>query len=515
MEENLHKDNLESFFKKELEKLPDTTGPEGWDMPSADVWSGIEANISSPEKNVFLKKYWLPSLLFLILFSITFFLFYKNNQLSENLHLQKIEIAALNDSLENEIINKKENKNHSKIINTPNEAQAALQNDITPLEDKEKKSKIAVENILKIPTSIKAQNKPSQAAVKPETTNALNQNDTENLNTAIVINEMEHKVINKENSKNKTTVSINNVSEGVETPASKKNQSVSKLSLPFTLLNNIVPILPKRALVLSKRDKQTLAKSTRFYAGSYISPNFSSNSVKSRSGGRPLFKSTEKSEWSNEKGFKIGFKFGDNWKISSGIGWYSAKIRSQKIMPIHYNSSNQTIVGDKIETTYGLRIESSYGTSDVDVDFRYFAMQAPMHGEVILLNIRTKQELQFINIPLLLGYEVKKGRLALGVQAGVAVNILKRSTFEAEISSRRPGFLRHNGPRVVQSFSREVRKTGLDYVLSTNIAYALTPSVQLSLAPVFRKNITPITDTPDFSNKLYSVGVHLGAYFSF
>ena len=46
MDENLHKDNLEEFFKKSFEEL-DKQSAEDWDMPTEQVWVGIDKGITS------------------------------------------------------------------------------------------------------------------------------------------------------------------------------------------------------------------------------------------------------------------------------------------------------------------------------------------------------------------------------------------------------------------------------------------------------------------------------------
>ena len=50
MEENLHKDNLEEFFKNSFEDENIDSPNDQWDVPSDDVWSGINEKIKPATK---------------------------------------------------------------------------------------------------------------------------------------------------------------------------------------------------------------------------------------------------------------------------------------------------------------------------------------------------------------------------------------------------------------------------------------------------------------------------------
>lgn len=97
MEENLHNDNLDSFFRKEFENLPDAPAPDGWDIPSDDLWGRIEA--ATPVGRgifSFSRTKLLLGILLLGMLGSTLFLWFQNRALNEDIRLQAQEIELLN-----------------------------------------------------------------------------------------------------------------------------------------------------------------------------------------------------------------------------------------------------------------------------------------------------------------------------------------------------------------------------------------------------------------------------------
>ncbi|MCB0652425.1 MAG: hypothetical protein KDC85_14200 [Saprospiraceae bacterium] len=506
MEENLHNDNLDSFFRKEFENLPDAPAPDGWDIPSDDLWGRIEA--ATPVGRgifSFSRTKLLLGILLLGMLGSTLFLWFQNRALNEDIRLQAQEIELLN--------------------------QASQKDNITPetigaISDKTEESP---EDHTDIPqeSSFTKQISPSSAA-------PLKKEDL----SAFPVTEKTNKRINKmAKTPDQTIFSASaqngkNDMAGIDLPESGKNDEniqktekfrssglndqvmVSRLALPIPFI-----YVPERPIKLFPGGIQETAlpvipvKKLSFYAGGYIAPNLTSGITKS-SGGPLWFRSFEKEQWSNEAGIKFGILIGDHWKISTGLGLFKAGLISRQIFRIEYDHSIETQVGDEYQSTYALSVPSSYGSADLEVDFRRSSSDQLSQGQNILLDVITRQKLKFVNIPLLVGYEWGTKRLKYGVQTGLALNILNTTVLEAEISSKNMRFRRYNQPRVTRQFT-ETRKTGFDLVLSANLAYDLSPSVRFSVEPVFRKSVTPVVSTEDFSNKLYGVGLQLGAYYRF
>jgi hypothetical protein len=507
MEENLHKDNLESFFKKEFEQLPETPANDGWDTPSNEVWGGIEEGLSSGAAGFFISwKMLILGTLILALAGTTFYLIQKNNTLSEDLRLKAMEIETLNESLSKEKNNTREIKaiQTEDVVDTQNntantaEANQVLTDNL--LVANSKKEKPLELNKKSVPTT--KQDKPVKNTVS-KTTDIAEKNSIPDTGQGQKITNPELALTNPEQN---TTTEFN-------APVNQK--SVAKITLPLNFIATPEIPLPG-SIKLSETSISQIkpVKNITCIAGAYLAPNFTSNSTMS-SGGEPLlFRNLEKEAVSNEYGIKLGVKFGNHWKITSGVGIYNSALTSRQVFRINFNPAQETQTGDEFQSTYALSVPSSYGDSDVEVDFRRSSSDQFNQGQHILLDVRTKQKLKFINIPLIVGYEWGKGRFKYGIQSGISLNILKATVFEAEIASKNMKFRRHNPLRVTRKASA-TKKTTLDYVLSAGVAYEISPSLRLSVDPVFRKNITASISTEDFSNKLYSLGLHVGAYYQF
>lgn len=506
MEENLHKDNLDSFFRKEFENLPDAPAPDGWDTPSDDLWDKIA--VATPAGRGIFSFSWTKLFLGILLLGLlgaTLFLWDQNRALNKDIRLQAQQIEWLNQA------SQKDSNTHETIETVSGKREESLEDHkVIPQESsiaKQISSSTAAplkqEALADFPVTGKTNKRISKMVKMPEQPIILTQDGNgENEMAGIDFPES-----------GKADGDIQKT-EKFRDHGLKDQVMVSRLSLPIPFID-----IPDRPVVLlpgripDTAIPVTPVKKWSFYAGAYVAPNLTSGITKSLRGPL-LFRTFEKEQWSNEAGIKFGVMIGDHWKISTGLGLFNAALNSRQVFRIEYDHSLETQVGDEYQSTYALSVPSSYGSADLEVDFRRSSSDQLSQGQNILLDVITRQRLKFINVPLLIGYEWGTKRLKYGVQTGLALNILNTTVLEAEISSRNMRFRRYNQPRVTRQFT-ETRKTGFDYVLSASLAYDLSPSVRFSVEPVFRKSVTPVVSTEDFSNKLYGVGLQLGAYYRF
>ncbi len=497
MEENLHKDNLESLFKQEFDKLSDSPSTDGWDMPSEETWDNIIAATSG--SNGVFSFSWRKLILGLFLLGLagtTFYFWQQNNKLEQQVRLQAATIEFLNQNLQ-------EQPATDPGTEIPDETELTGQ----------------IEEIQIPPVIPNHKNIIRSYPVKSIKENALAVlPDTDKTNSEInesVISGTPSEFVENNDTDENGIVGINQA-ETVEAPYLDNNfSSPSHLPVVGNLATSSQYLeLPERAYdqLPIPEDIQPV-KNTRFYAGAYIAPNFTNSHTKTTRGPL-LFRSMEKETWSHERGVKAGVILDSGWKVSTALGFYDAALMSRQNFRIHYDPTIETPVDDEYESTYTLSVPSSYGNTDMEVDFRRSSSDQLNEGQYVLLDVITRQRLKFINIPLLVGYEKGIARFTFGIQTGMALNVLKTTTFEAEVKSKSPKFRRYNRPRVTRQLT-ETHKFGYDYVLTAGVSYDITPSVRLSFEPVFRTNITPVVSTEDFSNKMNSISLHAGAYLRF
>jgi hypothetical protein len=497
MEENLHKDNLESFFKQAFDKLPDTPSPDGWDTPSEEVWDGIIA--VKPGSNGLFPFSWKILVLGLFLLGLagtTVYFWQQNNKLKQQVKLQATTIESLNQNL-------KEEQTTDIATAMPDRTEASGQ----------------TEPVNTAPAVQKDNYVNPTYPVKSIKENALTDlPDTDKTNLEInesVISGTPSEIAESSNA-DENGIAGKKPTKAVEAPFLQNNlkapahlPAVENLTVNQSFL--ALPERPHGQLPIPGDIKPV--GNLSFYAGAYIAPNFTNSHTKTIRGPL-LFRSMEKESWSHERGVKAGMIFSNGLKISTALGFYDAALMSRQKFRITYDPSIETPVDNEYESTYTLSVPSSYGSTEMEVDFRRSSSDQLSQGQNVLLDVITRQRLKFVNIPLLVGYESGVGKFKYALQTGLALNILNTSTFGAEVQSRSLKLRRFNGPRVTKQFT-ETRKIGYDYVLTAGLSYEITPAVRISFEPHFRTNITPLVSTEDFSNRMNSFSFHTGAYLRF
>lgn len=502
MEENLHKDNLESLFKQRFEDLPDSPAPDGWDTPSEEVWDKIA--VAAPGSNGWLSFSWQKLILGVFLLSLAgaaVFFWNQNKNLKQQVRLQASEIELLNEEIQHqESADEVSSLNPSLSDNQKQPGEFPQQSSVPSEEKSTVTSHLIKDNAL---------------TAHPE-------NDKTNFSVNEFVTTGTQSDFSETGETDENGIVENNTPDAVKAPdAPNDNASLRPLTeVPY--LPGFMPALdiPARDMAMTSlpvvNDTKPIipVKRVGFYAGAYAAPNFTASHTKTTTGPL-LFRSFEKESWSPERGFKAGVILNGHWKISTGVGFYDAAHISRQKFRIDYDQTIETQVGDEYESTYSLSVPTSYGSTDLEVDFRRSSSDQINHGQHVLLDVIARQRLKFINIPLLVGYETGKGRFSYGIQTGAAVNILNTTVVEAEVTSKNMKLRRHNNkPRITRQLT-ETRRVGYDYLLGASIGYNLSPSIRLSVEPVFRTNITPVVSTEDFSNSLNSFSLHIGANYMF
>ncbi len=503
MEENLHKDNLESLFKQRFEDLPDSPAPDGWDTPSEEVWDKIA--VAAPGGGGWLSYSWQKLIVGIFLLGLTgaaVFFWNQNKNLKQQVRLQASEIELLNEEIQYQ-----ESADEDSALDG---AQTNKQT-LTPEKPTQR---------ISISSDGLSQNNPLISKDNALTVHPENDKTDFSVNEFVTTGTQSDFSATGETDENGIVENITpDAVKATVLPLEESSREPLR-NVPYLrgLMSSLE--LPARDIamkplpVVSDNKPVIPVKSVGFFVGAYAAPNFTSSHTKS-SMGPLLFRSFEKESWSPERGFKAGVVLNGHWKISTGIGFYDAALTSRQRFRIDYDQTIETQVGEDYESTYSLSVPTSYGNTDLEVDFRRSSSDQINQGQHVLLDVIARQRLKFINIPLMVGYETGKGRFSYGVQTGAAINILNTTVVEAEVTSKSMKLRRHNNkPRITRQLT-ETRRVGYDYLLGASIGYHLSPSLRLSVEPVFRTNITPVVSTEDFSNSLNSFSLHIGANYMF
>jgi len=501
MDENLHKDNLEEFFRKSFEQLGNEPAEDGWDMPSDDNWENIAGGLSGGAATFWTLKNILIAFLLLTSTGLIYYFIHENKQLKQTLLQQAEKIEEL-ETQQEEIF--KNTKKLEDII-----AQQKVKSYQQP--------EIAIES-----------HKQNSAQGKIEKSGASQIPNPGSFfkDKAVKENLSQSTSGSKQQEENTET---RPVASGAFTEIIEDQESTSAMGfrpdelayLP-TLLTTIPyefhypvaelskPVLP---LIFVTTSSQSRGKS--MFIGPYFGFGRSYNHLESRGGhSLPLFKSHEKTEWSPEIGVKAGIMLSDHWSIQSGIGFYSLRQNLIQNYRVDYNPNLEMPTGQNhFESTYALNVSSSYGTSELEIDLRRSEADNVAPGEFINLRVRSKQDIRFITIPILAGYHLKKGNFGLSLKSGISANLLNARKFEVTVNSLHPR-MQMRRSRVGRRFD-EVNSTNVDFSVYPGIQYFLGERINLALEPRFRINLSSVSELKDYKSSGYSFGTDFSLIYRF
>ena len=219
----------------------------------------------------------------------------------------------------------------------------------------------------------------------------------------------------------------------------------------------------------------------------------------------------EQSILSYGAGVELNYHF-DNWLISAGVAFsnlgektnYSPNVREQtdaiKSDNSYWRIATFTYwITDSIGNPELVQIvDSNYIEVINSIDTTYTITDSSVAGQ----NGSTK--LTYIEIPVLIGYDLTLNKLRLSIRTGLSLGYLAMS--KGYYLNRSNEQLLNIGttPNQFNSFT-------LSYLLRIGTNYKLNESIDLFVEPAFKLNLNSVLEQQyDISQKYYSIGLNLG-----
>ena len=486
MDENLHKDNLEEFFKKSFEEL-DKQSAEDWDMPTEQVWVGIDKGITSASGAGLFSLSWMKlsvaAAIGILLISVGV-LVNQNANLSDQLNQQAAVIEELQENITAENV----------------EENIALQEDNTAIiDEKEPESNT--------PDLIHNQSLSRRDFSKQSEKMPVSDERIVDANVPVVIVAEETK--EDENSQNNV--------EGLSgEPIEMKETALSPL--------NSLETKPLESIVATATDEMEFEglpsnshRPKRFYLNVYASPNFTYrdfNMNRPFPGPGSIDIDAEKGSYSIEWGAKVGMELSRRWRVETGLSFYHVKHKSKITKEFPFMMDNELPESQgELESVYALSVPSSYGSSEVDVSIYRPEGQNIPEGTLLDLTLKNRQDVKFVSIPLLVTYQLSNGPIALGIKGGLAWNKLNKdnimSNVEADIEGLRARIKERPGP------PRQIKKNSVDYILGFEANYQINSQWSVEVEPTYRKTMKPVVDNDFFDTTPFAFGLNAGVNYHF
>ena len=214
--------------------------------------------------------------------------------------------------------------------------------------------------------------------------------------------------------------------------------------------------------------------------------------------------------------FSFFYKGTKHFSVQSGLGYYRLGQEVNDVIAFRMIKSGQLAVleskgNDFIHVSEGelgysgtpvfVANRKSPGGND-QVDFLLIRLGTGLYEPV---DVQLKQELEFVEIPLLLRYSIIDRTLGLSVIGGMGTSFLVKGQTSL-ISDEGTTFL---------GDMYDLKKTNVNGTFGLGFSYKLSSSMQFRLEPTLKYYLNPVFKSPDISTHPYSIGIFSGMSFYF
>jgi hypothetical protein len=516
MSKNLH--NIDKFFKDRIERFEDE--------PSSNVWNEIDKQLDKKQVVSISKSYYklklAAALLLLVSFGMAMYIFQmrkNNNELVEknnieiplktNTEVTKENVKALNQP---DTANDSEKDKDNFLKKTPMSVDTSNQNEqFTENEDEE-----AI-GILTEKSNKQSWKKIDLAEKVRRKIKFVNSEDKNEPIVKSIEKDKAAKIVNKTNKKQRPELAG---SDGVNnkyialipllfpTPQIQRQQlftipilnheAIMPEAIPgnFSMIEdtkNIKKNNKKQNNKPSKYSKESSFSATVFFSPDIVGYDIKSDHPRFRDDDKDEIKKKEEPKFSSTFGILVGYKVNKNWALQSGATIFTRGT----------NINSKTIYArPDVDGNVNFRLSCFSGSSFIPSK----SGNHPIDGDST--NASAKNSLQYIGIPLVLQYNISKGKLSIKPGIGVAFNFLLKNKIETVIDAA-------SGK---ESASTNVQGLKLSYFngsISVGADYSLNKKIALSFAPTARFALSTINKGEPVKTTLNSVGFATGLTYNF
>lgn len=521
MSKDLHKDDFEDFFKDTFEGQSEDASADGWDVPSEKVWENVDKVINPEEDDPIVGfVWWTGRRIWLILASILLisfiaFISFKYNQ-QQGQEIVETEDAVLEKKENTEILNElkkngvDDNSNVEKVIELSNEAlnTNSEKNDDTKTPQRtEVKSNLdkldKTKSSENISIELKSNQTKTSSGKKLEPSNIPDiKKDSVRAKKDIAIQSESKLKIEFENKSNIIDLDRN---------PEKDNEIIESLDLiPMKILfveiqNEETDTLAKTIAFTDFNDLVDLPnrKNRGLYAGLMFAPtsNYRDLQAKNRIAAAIDQFRNEIASVTFSAGIIGGYKLSKNWSIETGFNYAKMSIEHNRRKQLRYSAVGESMnASGEFEKDYSLDLVTSGGSVNTDVAVVRASGVSISENDFINLKLRTRNNISFANIPLVARYQFGKGKMQVGLKAGIVNRLVTKATLQAEsVEVLRNGIRlvlndRFYEPRTLKNLN----SYEADFLIGAGIYYPFNDKFWLSVEPTITRSLNPIFEDQNF-----------------
>jgi len=494
------KDKLENLFRSYFNDGRKGNQPEGWNVPSDDVWAHIQQGLKEQKQpqRKFLYWHWVAAAASILLL-ISIFQLYQSNQ----------QIQAL-----------------SKQLTDNNQAVQKIQADLQVFIAAKAQEQQKTPSRTNVVTNNEQKGNPAIYTNKDktlqETTVFNNANAVDNSTYAKIVTASSPNSNLGEVSlkKNLLPNTIQKRTEKTQIddsnpPYLQKETALSKLSPLPHLTDAIHPLELPIAPINWKNTSITpiLKKQPRFYITADYAPVW--NIAKSKGfqfGKHNFYPKREVQKTAHNAGLQFGIKWHKGWSVETGLRYNRVNtiIRHNKRIPYKFLQEKLTNNG-YYESKVNLALGSSRGTLETNISLGRASVSVV--EETTNLNMETTfaSDISHLDIPLILKKEWTIGPLALSTKVGFLNRFLLARSFELQeitiddtrFNPTTIAFRERKVPKSINNFSAH-------YLVGLGVAYQFRPGFSFYVEPTFTRSMGPVVGVKNASIFLESSALNIG-----
>lgn len=529
MKKNVPSDDLEAFLKNAFEEYAES--------PSEEVWDRIAAAKGAAPKPIFKILHSYPLWIGMAAAILTGFIIYQSVQVNQE--LRHINRAVEQQHAEIQELKQPENTNAN--------AQETLQTQVNKNNDVKESDKINKNNKVNVIDEIAsatAENQMLEDFTKEEIASTKRGIQDKKHNVYINKNKSKSNIVNGLVQGRKNTDSPQSLDKTIYTQSIPTVGETSAEALQPTVANgnptnvfelnklanlqNEVSIINQNNIIAIPPALTIPIEPIRTKSGFYVGVNILSTQNKSRistDSNHPMpphdrkefTQSDEKNNHSLGLGLRLGKDIGRNWSVESGALYRSTSITSthQATFKFRDRKFPPHGGGGPRDCQFDYDLNTPNGTVAVSVTVESRANSSPLDEEEVGLDITSEQSLSYLSVPLLLNYQIGKGKLHINAKGGLLTNFLLHNNFNVtNINSSNDNFK----PQANQRFKGEpiyFNELSLDYLLQVGVAYDITRNLSVNLDPTFVGSITNQSSNRFIQSSNTSVGLSAGLTWGF
>jgi|GEM_PF-1844658 len=539
MKEDLHNDQLEQFFRKELVELEDA--------PSGDFWANLENKI--PEKPSKIKGAILPfwrygvaaSIIGVLIFSVWQWVLYEKEmtQMANTIEQQNQNIEDLTNKIDdfekNVTIEFEQDEEAIGGTTNPSKKDFLLAEDVDennkPINENKNLQTKTTNDVNKLDTEFVVDKQTTAKKLlavdskhKKQVSDKLTEDgQTKNIDKNAIYKDGFNKTI-----KNKGEYLVNNSDnfslQKVEKPvalidkigtAAFEQESMAAIITPIDRLplKEPISIEPTNYLEHELFDLVALTTSHEvvrkpgvgkgFFVGARVAPTLAHRFIKHNDKSeKKKINEKEKLGFDYSLGAEIGYTFNKNWSIISGIGYTveNQPLRGKHHFPIKEDG------GSSYSTL------SSYGPINVNASF--ITSDNAMLPQNIASDVKGKIKVEFVNIPLLAEYRFGWKKFRLAVKSGFAAETIARISVNFdEIGDTENDQYSLASIQNADKVHYPSKKIHFNWIVGAGMYYALTDRLNIYVEPYLKGSLTPAFKNDKVKTYPYSLAVNTGFRF--